>query len=250
MTYSANSCILRDINRTEHVKTYESGKTSTYKSKGIMENTRPSMISSVLYLLLPGTAALLLFTLSSGLRRRSLSFLRGPPSPSFILGHEHVLMNQAESSILERQWTKEYGTVYKVAGALGEETLIVADPLALQRILHTGGYNYPRTLDERATIKRMFGKGIVCAEAANVFQGEVHQRQRRNLNPAFSATQLKSFLALFQKHSQRLIQTWKDDLSSGDTTKVSTSKVYDLVAWIPRVTHQEKPQIQLHAICT
>ncbi|KAF5320201.1 hypothetical protein D9758_017882 [Tetrapyrgos nigripes] len=148
-----------------------------------------------------------------------------------IVGHEHMLMNQAKSSILERQWTKEYRTVYKVAGALGEETLIVADLLALQRILHTGGYNYPRTPDERATIKRMFGKGIVCAEAANVFQ-----RQRRNLNPAFSATQLKSFLALFQKHSQRPIQTWKDDLSSDDTTNVSTSKVYDLVAWIPRVT--------------
>ncbi|KAJ4486297.1 hypothetical protein J3R30DRAFT_3401889 [Lentinula aciculospora] len=37
-----------------------------------------------------------------------------------------------------------------------------------------------------------------------IFQGEVHSRQRKVINPAFPVTQLRQFLSLFQRTTSRL----------------------------------------------
>ncbi|EGN99139.1 hypothetical protein SERLA73DRAFT_181957 [Serpula lacrymans var. lacrymans S7.3] len=45
-------------------------------------------------------------------------------------------------------------------------------------------------------------------------KGDVHQRQRKILSPAFSAGQLRTFLPIFRHLASRLSQKWKDELEA------------------------------------
>ncbi|EIM87080.1 cytochrome P450 [Stereum hirsutum FP-91666 SS1] len=75
------------------------------------------------------------------LRRRTLKDLRGPPSTSFWLGNEKDVRYQNE-----------------------EEDLTLADPKAMQHILHVSGYNYPKRKDMRALVRLITGDGIIWTE--------------------------------------------------------------------------------------
>ncbi|KAF8832453.1 hypothetical protein HHX47_DHR1002017 [Lentinula edodes] len=73
----------------------------------------------------------------------------------------------------------------------------------------------------------LFGRGIVWAE------GEVHNRQRKALNPAFSASQLRQFLDLFQRSTSRLAKKWKEEELVDGT---GNGKVINVTHWLPRIT--------------
>ncbi|KAK7439327.1 hypothetical protein VKT23_017552 [Stygiomarasmius scandens] len=148
-----------------------------------------------------------LFVLARGLSKlkyKSLKFLRGPPSPSWLFGHEYTFFNQAEVSGLSNSWIRDYGTALRLGGPFGKDILFLADPKALQHILHTSSYHYPKPLDMQDAFLKVFGKTIVTTE------GNVHQRQRKALNPAFSASQLKTFLSVFQRSTQHLTNKWQE----------------------------------------
>jgi cytochrome P450 len=90
---------------------------------------------------------------------------------------------------------------------------MVADAKAIQYILHTSGYRYPKARATREPAIRFVGKGMFWAEGIyyhfiirlRVTQfnyrssGQAHQRQRKAMNPAFSTSQLKQYLTLFQR---------------------------------------------------
>ncbi|KAK7439362.1 hypothetical protein VKT23_017586 [Stygiomarasmius scandens] len=159
-------------------------------------------------------------------KRRSLKFLRGPPSPSWLFGNEYDTNHQFEVGKLENPWFNEYGSAFRFTGCFGEEFLNIADPKALQHILHASSYHYPKTRDVRNATRRIFGRAIVWAE------GETHQRHRKALNPAFSASQLKTFLSLFQRSTSRLADKWQTELFA----QSKDSKVINISRWLPRVT--------------
>ncbi|THU96525.1 cytochrome P450 [Dendrothele bispora CBS 962.96] len=166
-------------------------------------------------------------------KRKSLKFLRGPPSPSWLLGNEYDLSHQFEVGKLEDPWVEEYGTIFKFAGCFGEEFLHISDPKALQHILHASSYHYPKTDDVRKATRRIFGRAIVWAE------GETHQRHRKALNPAFSASQLKTFLSLFQRSIERFSDKWQAEFfSSFPSTSGTPSewKQINIYRWLPRIT--------------
>ncbi|KAF5371679.1 hypothetical protein D9758_003487 [Tetrapyrgos nigripes] len=169
-------------------------------------------------------ASLIIVILIRRVRYKSLGFLRGPPSPSFLLGNNYEIENQEDGTLVEDKWFKEYGTAFRYTGSLGLEMLMVADVKALQYILHTSGYRFPKSRDSRELALRFLGKGIIWAE------GQVHQRQRKAMNPAFSASQLKQFLNLFQVSVDKA-NKWGQmlqDKKGGDTL--------DVAQWLPRAT--------------
>ncbi|THU75647.1 cytochrome P450, partial [Dendrothele bispora CBS 962.96] len=128
--------------------------------------------------------------------KESLKFLRGPPSPSWTFGkmlRKYELIQQTETGDIEDPWVREYGLVCRFASFFGRETLFVSDPKALQHILHTSRYHYPKINGYRNDNHRIFGKSVVPVE------GKAHQRQRKVLNHAFSISELKTFLPLFQR---------------------------------------------------
>ena len=80
----------------------------------------------------------------------------------------------------------------------------------MQHIFHKSGYNYPKRRDVNEMTKMFSGEegiaGAVGTLSLPTIRGTVdlsplgviHQRQRKIMNPAFSATQLRTFLTLFQ----------------------------------------------------
>jgi cytochrome P450 len=88
--------------------------------------------------------------------------------------------------------------------------LIVADPKALQYILHTSGYNFPKSPDASHIIRMLTGDGVGSTKGKSSQQhlvsptfdkpleGEIHRRQRKVMAGAFSVPHLKAFLTQFQ----------------------------------------------------
>ncbi|KAJ4490162.1 cytochrome P450 [Lentinula aciculospora] len=155
-------------------------------------------------------------------RRKSLRNIRGPPVSSWLLGHEYVLANQAEVGDTEFKWFRDYGTVFRSAGCCGEDILMVSDAEALHHILNTGGYRYPKTKDAIRFIKQISGRGLTWA------QGAVHQRHKKALSPAFSESQLRMLLPLFQRYSDKLALRWRE--------RFVDSQIIDISHWLPKVT--------------
>ncbi|KAK0229231.1 cytochrome P450, partial [Armillaria nabsnona] len=138
--------------------------------------------------------------LRSKRHRSSVRRIRGPPSPSFLLGHEYLLRNRQHVGDMETEWCQEYGAVYRTKGCFGQDILSVADPKALQYIFHSSGYRFPKTRDSFRTLQAFMGQGLVSVG------GEIHQRQRKILGPAFAASQLRLFLTVFQASAVKLTE--------------------------------------------
>ncbi|KAK0235612.1 cytochrome P450 [Armillaria nabsnona] len=146
-------------------------------------------------------------------RRRSVAKqLRGPPSNSWLLGHEYMTQHQDQVGDLEFSWYREYGTAYRAAGCYGQDILAIADPKALQYITQGAGYRYPKTADFEFNVNILLGRGILTAA------GTVHQRHRKVMNPAFSAGQLRSFLSLFQRTTRHFSRKLTDLVEGGQST--------------------------------
>ncbi|TFK96162.1 cytochrome P450 [Pterulicium gracile] len=147
----------------------------------------------------------LLLLLKRLLRPNTLSDIRGPPSPSFFFGHEYQLLNQDEAGDFDFKHLGECGTVWKAKTCLDVDNLVVADPLAVQHILHASRYMYPKRADISQNLKLVLGDGIVVAV------GDTHSRQKKAMNPAFSASQLKTIVPVFQRSVDHLCRKLKVD---------------------------------------
>ncbi|KAI0263461.1 cytochrome P450 [Gloeopeniophorella convolvens] len=162
--------------------------------------------------------------------RRHSSFLRklqGPKSSSFWLGNEADLRYQNEVGDRELAWMRQYGSVWRRSGCLGREHLMIADPKALQYILHMPGYNFPKATDRAKFNELVVGKGLVS------IQGQAHLRQRKIMGPAFHPAQLKTFLPIFQKAASKLVQRWSDDVVAKDPTG---KPLINVTKWFSRIT--------------
>ena len=86
---------------------------------------------------------------------------------------------------------------------------MLVDPKALQHILQAAGYKYPKSAEDRQFLRMVTGEGLAWAHGMHTLvlfislthepriAGEDHSRQRKIMNPAFSSTQLKTFIPLF-----------------------------------------------------
>ncbi|KAK0470688.1 cytochrome P450 [Armillaria novae-zelandiae] len=52
-------------------------------------------------------------------RRYSIRKIRGPPRPSFLLGHEYLLASRQYVGDLEMEWYQQYGAVYRTGRCFG-----------------------------------------------------------------------------------------------------------------------------------
>ncbi|KAK7031130.1 hypothetical protein VNI00_013738 [Paramarasmius palmivorus] len=155
--------------------------------------------------------------------KRSLKFLRGPPNTSLLLGNEYDILQQIDVGGVFLQWMEEYGSAYRAKTVLNEDMLIITDPKALQHMFHKSSYHFPKSADTVFTSMRIFGPGVVAV------QGLVHQRQRKIMMPAFSAAQIKPFVAIFQRVTNSLIAQWRERLSSGED-------IIDTTKWLSNLT--------------
>ncbi|KAK0218533.1 cytochrome P450 [Armillaria nabsnona] len=180
------------------------------------------MQPALYYFVIPAIAYLLAAVpLRLWKRRYAIRNIRGPPCPSFLLGHEYLLRSRQHVGDLELEWYRQYGAVYRTGGCFWQDILFVADPKALQYIFHSSGYRFPKTRDVRRLLDALFGPGLGTVE------GSVHQRQRKILGPAFAAPQLRLFLNVFQASALKLIEKTNDYVGEGKEVNMLrwTSKI-------------------------
>ncbi|RPD81958.1 cytochrome P450 [Lentinus tigrinus ALCF2SS1-7] len=176
-------------------------------------------------LLLPAIVSVLVVAHAIQRRRyRSLKHIRGPSVPSWAFGHEFAFTRQQETGDFDFACLKEYGSTWRVGSPFGGDQIMTADPKALQHILHKSGYNYPKRRDTTKMLELFSGGPIVSVV------GEIHQHQRKVMNPAFSATQLRTFLPMFEEIGQKLCEKWNKELIE------TTTKIVHVNKWLARTT--------------
>ncbi|KAI0713469.1 PAH-inducible cytochrome P450 monooxygenase PC-PAH 4 [Earliella scabrosa] len=159
-------------------------------------------------------------------RRSSLQQIRGPPLRSLLLGHELELENRSDVGEPEFRWMKEYGTTWRIGGCFGTDILMTADPKVMQHIYQKSGYAYRKRTSFNHLAYLSIGPGLIHA------QGEVHQRHRKIMNPAFSAARLRSFLPLFQRIANKLFEKWKAQLANSEESEAEIL----VNGWLSRAT--------------
>lgn len=96
---------------------------------------------------------------------------------------------------------------------------------AFQHIFHKSGYNYPKSVHTIVDIKLLTGESIISAARTQIRNcvltlrsssylvgGEDHSRHRKIMNPAFTASQLRSFLPFFRQSAAKVRRLYFDTL--------------------------------------
>ncbi|KAJ6564021.1 PAH-inducible cytochrome P450 monooxygenase PC-PAH 1 [Mycena capillaripes] len=142
--------------------------------------------------------------------RSSLKGIQGPPSSSWIYGHLRELLLASEYGEHEFKWQSQYGSLYKIKGAFGEDRLMVSDPGALKQILGDTE-TFARSDHQQQIVLSLIGeKSVFYVETNKVTPEGDHSRLRSIMNPAFSAVNIRALPPLFRNVSQRMIQKWED----------------------------------------
>ncbi|KAJ6467892.1 cytochrome P450 [Mycena sanguinolenta] len=144
-------------------------------------------------------AALLgVFVLFTALKRKSsLRTIPGPISPSWIFGHMLELMDSPMYGENESAWQKMYGTVYRVRGCLGQERLVISDPVALQYIIKSANFHHAQRKDT-ANIALYGAKSVTSLRG-----GQEHRRLRAALSVGFTATAVSEYQAVLERIARR-----------------------------------------------
>ncbi|KAF8258386.1 cytochrome P450 [Lactarius quietus] len=158
--------------------------------------------------------------------RRSLGQLRGPEPSSFWLGNEADIRYQDEVGDCEFKWMREYGSAWRRAGCFGIDHLMLADPKAIKHVLHSAGYHYLKAVERAQISKLINGNGIVAA------QGQAHHRQRKIMSPAFTTSQVQSFLPLFHRTASKLVQKWNEVIAADP----SGQPLVNVIGWFSSAT--------------
>ncbi|OBZ67710.1 hypothetical protein A0H81_12280 [Grifola frondosa] len=130
--------------------------------------------------------------------RSPLDNVPGPPSPSWLAGNLGQLSRRHEGWTFLRELSENYGPVMKLNGLFGERFLYVFDPLALHNVVIKDYETYEHTTWEVEGNDVLFGPGILAST------GERHRKQRKMLNPVFSAKHMRDMVPIFHEVSRKV----------------------------------------------
>ncbi|KAG8952969.1 hypothetical protein FRC04_003421 [Tulasnella sp. 424] len=150
----------------------------------------------------------------------SIPSLRGPPSTSLISGNLFLIFDPDIDQL--EQWLKKYGNVFAMPALFGVKGVYLADPKAVAYVT-TRFTAFPKPPALNLAIMRLTGPGLVAAE------GDVHKRQRRIIQPAFSPAQIKQMTPTFVAKTQELKSIWMSQCSGGPTT-------INVLQWLDHLT--------------
>ncbi|KAJ7693091.1 cytochrome P450, partial [Mycena rosella] len=128
--------------------------------------------------------------------------LRGPKSAHWFYGNLKELLDD-QASGLEERWFEQYGRTMKIHRLF---VMITFAPSSLTR-------------------RPMFHKGVLVVE------GDVHKQQRRILNPAFGAPQVRELTSIFVDTSIQLRDIWATQAAkAGGVARV------EILSWLSKAT--------------
>ncbi|CAG8618806.1 394_t:CDS:2 [Acaulospora morrowiae] len=144
----------------------------------------------------------------------------GPPPDHFLLGN-FVKIFKEEVGHPQIKWTIDYGGVLCYRSLFNRPRVFITDPKALQHVLSTNVYDYPKP--KMAFVSSVVGNGILMAE------GEVHRRQRKMMNPIFSYSNVKEMIPSFAKVAHTLKDIWIEKLNNRED-------IIDIVPYLSQAT--------------
>ncbi|KAJ6558119.1 cytochrome P450 monooxygenase [Mycena capillaripes] len=149
--------------------------------------------------------------------------LPGPKPTHWFYGNMKEIF-KAENSVMHEQWVEEYGTTLKYKFLGGITRLYTTDTTALNHFL-TNSNIYQKPESARYNLARMLGKGVLVAE------GDEHRQQRKVMNPAFGAPQIRELTEIFVAKSVELRDIWAIQAANAE----GGARV-DVLSWLSKAT--------------
>ncbi|KAJ3804415.1 cytochrome P450 [Lentinula aff. lateritia] len=167
---------------------------------------------------------LVLITFWHFLRRKSrvLDNISGPPSHSWFKGNYEQVFNPDAWGFHEFL-AKEYGSMTRLHGPYGTNTLYTFDPKAMQTVLVKDQDVFE---EDDGFIKGnllIFGEGLLGT------LGHRHRKQRKMLNPVFSAAHMREMIPVFFEVTHKLEAALENQLQAGSSTQE-----VDILSWMGR----------------
>ncbi|KAJ7274475.1 cytochrome P450 [Mycena haematopus] len=183
----------------------------------VSETTMASLIQALLCIATLWTARWLWVVLSA---RRILNNIPGPPSPSFWTGNLKEIYS-FDAWDFHHALAEKYGGVVRIDGPLGAKELYIFDPRALYQIMVKDQDIFEETDSTIRGTRISFGEGILST------LGEQHKKQRKMLNPIFSAAHLRQMVPVFFGVGKRLRAALEIRVQHGP-------KEVDVLLWMTR----------------
>ncbi|KAG2143538.1 cytochrome P450 [Suillus bovinus] len=160
-------------------------------------------------------------------RKKRTTPIRGPPSPGWVFGFSKSRLNSTAATELYERWAKEYGPVYKVPGVFGSSMVILWDPKAISHFFARDTWSYNQTPFNKIALEATTGRGVLWAD------GESHKRQRKALNPPFTAAAIRSLTYVFHDAAHKTANAWDAEIELNQKTHCA---VIDVERWMNHIS--------------
>ncbi|KAK7438395.1 hypothetical protein VKT23_018009 [Stygiomarasmius scandens] len=152
-----------------------------------------------------------------------LRFLPGPKNASWLFGNLRQIQ-AADTAVLHEQWVEEYGPTMRYQGFFNTLRLYTIDTKALNHVL-MNHYTYQKPEMAAYNLSQVLGSGILIMEE------DKHKMQRKVMNPAFGAAQIRELTDVFIEKSLQLRDIWAAQIS-----QEGASAKLDVLSWLSRMT--------------
>ncbi|KAH9857430.1 cytochrome P450 [Lenzites betulinus] len=159
------------------------------------------------------------YVLSSPLDR-----LQGPAPKSLLGGHVVEMFDRKGYKFL-REVSETCGPVSRLQGVLGSRMLHIYDPKALHSVLIKDVENFPKCTDPFDDFILFLGPSVLTTN------GSQHRKQRKQLNPVFSAAHLRNMTDLFYEIAHGVRKAL-----NGRIGDAADGEVIDVNGWMARTT--------------
>ncbi|KXN81835.1 Cytochrome P450 4B1 [Leucoagaricus sp. SymC.cos] len=134
-----------------------------------------------------------------------LRVLPGPPSPSWLYGNMKQIW-EADNSVLHEGWVKEYGSTIRYKVFFGISRFFTMDLKAINHVL-MNSQTFQKPAQSRFFLSRLLGDGVLVVE------GTKHREQRKVMNPAFGASQIRELTEIFVEKALELRDVWAAEVA-------------------------------------
>ncbi|GAA5968939.1 hypothetical protein JCM3765_002935 [Sporobolomyces pararoseus] len=196
--------------------------------------------------IVPLTALWIAYSIFIGPLRSSLRDVPGPKPDHLLWGNMERIFG-SEPGTVHIEFNEKYGGAVRYHGLLGNQRLVLFDHAALNHVLLSNCYEYPKPDEVRGDLAMILGKGVLFAE------GDDHRRQRRILQPAFSPAHIRALGPVFFEYSYKLREIWRNLVKTGadDEKAFASTESYedyrrkkedkqeatlDIMPWLSRLT--------------
>ncbi|KAJ3820397.1 cytochrome P450 [Lentinula raphanica] len=156
--------------------------------------------------------------------------LPGPAPQSWSMGNMPQVMDQYGGWEWNDSLAKKYGYTLSLHGPFGSKILYTFDPKAMHTILVKEPDVYDETPGFIQFNLNVFGKGLLGTV------GDHHRRQRKVLNPVFSAAYMREMVPIFFEVSHRLKDAITKQLEVGSSSE--TWHEIDMLSWLGRTAFE------------